>query len=188
MSGAGTSEAAGVSVRPPAGRSPLIALVCVAVAACAPAPEPGYRDTAVPISATTRFSPAAFAGEWLVVEAFPTAFFPQCASQHWDAMTEAESPRLVVRCDGQPAFDVPMTVDPRGVLRLGSSDLDSDSRALWVMWMDEEARTAVIGTPSGEMGWILNRGPDLRADRRAAARQIMAFNGYDVAGLQEVAP
>ena len=45
-------------------------------------------------------------------------------------------------------------------------------------------RTLVIGTPSGEMGFILNRDGRLPADRLAAAREILEWNGYDLERLQ----
>ncbi|WP_299830773.1 lipocalin family protein [uncultured Roseobacter sp.] len=156
------------------------------IAACAPTPEPGFRDASVPITATTRFTPERFAGDWHVVAAYPSAFLPGCVDQRWQAETTEPAPRLAVFCGAGPAaYDAPMAVDPRGVMQLQSADLDTTPRALWVMWMDEDAQTAVIGTPSGEMGWILNRTRGLRADRLKAAREIMAFNGYDISRLQE---
>ncbi len=154
--------------------------------ACAPAPAPGFRELTVPITATTRFSPEQISGLWHVIESYPTPLLPQCGTQQWQIRAAEAAPRLVVLCGARTAFDAPLTVDPRGVLRIRSSDLDLAGRALWVMWMDEDARTAVIGTPGGEMGWIVNRTAELRPDRRAAAREIMAFNGYDLTRLQEV--
>jgi apolipoprotein D and lipocalin family protein len=38
--------------------------------------------------------------------------------------------------------------------------------------------------PSGRAGWILNRTPTLRADRLQAAKDILAFNGYDLSQLK----
>jgi apolipoprotein D and lipocalin family protein len=55
---------------------------------------------------------------------------------------------------------------------------------LWVLWADADNRTVVFGAPSGEYGLILNRDPSLPADRLTAARDILAFNGYNVAMLQ----
>lgn len=156
------------------------------ITACAPPPDPGFRDQSVPITATTRFTPQNFDGVWYVAAAYPTDFFPACLDQRWQAETAHTAPRLAVFCGaGAAALDVPLAVNQRGVLQAQSADLDVSARALWVMWMDEDAQTAVIGTPSGEMGWILNRSRGLRADRFAAAREIMAFNGYDVSRLQE---
>ncbi|WP_300029045.1 lipocalin family protein [uncultured Roseobacter sp.] len=158
--------------------------LCAALlAGCATAPAPGFRDAGVPITATTRFTPVAFSGRWHVIEAYPSALFPGCAGQTWEAATAEAPARLTVRCGAAVALDVPLAVNPRGVLQAGSSDLNRADRALWVMWMDEDARTAVIGTPGGEMGWIVNRTPDLRGDRLAAAREIMDFNGYNLAAL-----
>ena len=42
---------------------------------------------------------------------------------------------------------------------------------------------AVVGVPSGRAGWILNRTPEIRADRLQAARQVLEFNGYDLTKL-----
>lgn len=166
-----------------------LGMLCAGVAlitACAPPPDPGFRDQSVPITATTRFTPQNFDGVWYVAAAYATDFFPACLDQRWQAVTAHTAPRLAVFCGaGAATLDVPLAVNPRGVLQAQSADLDISARALWVMWMDEDAQTAVIGTPSGEMGWILNRSRGLRADRFAAAREIMAFNGYDVSRLQE---
>ena len=54
----------------------------------------------------------------------------------------------------------------------------------WVLWVDTDYRTAVVGTPAGRSGWILNREPTIPADRLKAARDILAFNGYDLTQLQ----
>jgi apolipoprotein D and lipocalin family protein len=54
----------------------------------------------------------------------------------------------------------------------------------WVLWVDDGYRTAVVGTPSGRAGWILNRDPQIPADRLEAARQVLAFNGYDLRRLE----
>ncbi|WP_296432028.1 lipocalin family protein, partial [Yoonia sp.] len=50
----------------------------------------------------------------------------------------------------------------------------------------EDYRTAVVGAPNGRSGWILNRTPDIRADRLDAARDILEFNGYDLSRLEEM--
>ncbi|GFE50327.1 hypothetical protein So717_20800 [Roseobacter cerasinus] len=158
------------------------------LAACASESVPGFRDTSVPITATTRFSPQSFSGRWQVIAAYPSALFPSCAGQQWFADLDAEPAQLTVRCGSSGVYEVPVAVDARGVLQLESAELNRPARAFWVMWMDEEARTAVVGTPGGELGWILNRDRALRPDRLEAAREIMAFNGYDVTRLQRAEP
>ena len=51
---------------------------------------------------------------------------------------------------------------------------------LWVLWADTDVRTIVIGTPSGRFGMILNREAHLPPDRMTAAREVLAWNGYDL--------
>lgn len=170
-----------------AGRWGALGAALALLAACASAPERDFRDQSVPITATTRFTPQAFDGTWHVIAAYPNGFFPGCPAQSWQAETASDTPRLAVFCGaGRAAFDAPLEVDPRGVMQVQSADLDRAPRALWVMWMAEDRRTAVIGTPGGEMGWIVNRTPNLRPDRLTAARAIMAFNGYDIARIEQV--
>ncbi|MEP2642718.1 lipocalin family protein [Roseobacter sp.] len=153
------------------------------VASCAPPMGVGFRDTSVPITATTRFTPDAFAGVWHVVAQYPSGLFPDCAGQTW--FVDPKTAAFTVACDGVPAYSATAQVDPRGVIQLQTPPLGPSTRGLWVMWMDEDAQTAVVGTPSGELGWIINRSAALRSDRFVAAREIMAFNGYDVQNLKE---
>jgi apolipoprotein D and lipocalin family protein len=56
----------------------------------------------------------------------------------------------------------------------------------WVLWVDADYRTLVVGTPSGSFGIILNRTADLPPDRLAAARDVLAWNGYDLTRLRPV--
>jgi apolipoprotein D and lipocalin family protein len=60
-----------------------------------------------------------------------------------------------------------------------------DAEPWWVLWIDADARTMAIGTPSGAFGFILNRVGPIPADRLAAAKDILAFNGYDPGRLSD---
>ena len=55
-----------------------------------------------------------------------------------------------------------------------------------VLWLDADNRTAAIGAPDGRIGWIMDRSPRGGADRIAAAREIMEWQGYDMARMKEV--
>lgn len=54
----------------------------------------------------------------------------------------------------------------------------------WVLWADGDYRTLVIGHPSGDFGFVLNRGGNISADRMTAAREILEWNGYDLSQFQ----
>ena len=54
----------------------------------------------------------------------------------------------------------------------------------WVLWADGDYRTLVVGHPSGKFGFVLNRGGAISSDRMTAAREILDWNGYDMAQFQ----
>jgi apolipoprotein D and lipocalin family protein len=55
---------------------------------------------------------------------------------------------------------------------------------LIAMWVDEGFRTAVLGTPSGRVGYILDRKPNPRKGRLKAATEILKFYGWDTGRLK----
>lgn len=154
---------------------PLIrfAVVLTLLAACAPKPAPqiSFRDPARPIYSLAGFDAARLSGAWHQVAGFgaachggtievgPTARFDLCLPYGQKQGRAA----LVATKPGR--FDL-TGIGP-----------------LWVLWADADNRTVVLGTPSGQYAIILNRDPTLPADRFRAARDILAFNGYDVTQL-----
>jgi apolipoprotein D and lipocalin family protein len=50
---------------------------------------------------------------------------------------------------------------------------------LWVLWIDEGNRTMALGTPDGSFGMIVSKDAP-PADRLRAAREVLAWNGYDL--------
>jgi apolipoprotein D and lipocalin family protein len=152
-------------------------LLLAVLAGCAgPAPEtvPGLRDTRALIGATSRYDAARFKGAWLVRDSFG------------DGVAQV----ALVETTKGPAFQLCTQVgcgdggtlwlaQQQGQGRYALSRPDGSTRTLWVLWVDEGFRTAVVGNPAGDFGWILDRSASGGADRIAAAREILDFNGYD---------
>lgn len=147
-----------------------------------------YRDQETPIGVTSRFDAVKFAGPWQVRQVLP-------AVERFDELrliTDAKGTRLRVAADvcdpagicGRFAEDLPTTVSGKG--RYVVTMPDGVRRKLWVLWVDEGFRTALIGNPEGTFAWILDRSPTGGADRIKAAREILDFNGYDPRGLKVV--
>lgn len=162
-------------------------LVLLSLALLLAACGPGYRDKSVPMASIVGFEPERYAGLWYEVASFPTPFQAGCSDTTAEYQITGDGTlRLRNRClkDG-----VPQIIDGRARLagpgRL-TVQLDGVPVAAdyWVLWVDEGYRTAVVGVPSGRAGWILNRTPEIPADRLAVARDILRFNGYDVSALQ----
>lgn len=136
----------------------------------------GWRDPAAPISSMAAFDAARFQGRWYEVAGFHEG---ACAVgavtftlQRSGAVYVTEGP-----CAETRARQYLATVE-------GARLIPTSGAPLWVLWVDEGYRTAVIGTPSGAFGYVLNRGRAMPADRMEAARRILDFNGYDTARLR----
>jgi len=146
-----------------------------------------FRNAEVPLSVTTRSAPEMWEGDWLIRAAFPN-----------DGDIKAVA--FVGNWRGRPAFElVRGACDANGdcedtgeiwrAERLGlnrwrlRSPHDTETRELWVIWVDEGYRTAAIGEPDGGYAWILDRAATGGGDRISAAREILDFNGYDTTAL-----
>lgn len=147
---------------------------CLALAGCAPVPEEAasvsYRDSAVMISSTLRFDLARFEGDWVVRAAYPSDALQRVT------LKAVSATRFVWSADG---------VQTEGeVTGPGRFRLEGQAQEYWVLWVDEGFRTAVIGTPDGSFGLILDRKPRGGADRMVAAREMLDFNGYGMTQLE----
>ncbi len=161
----------------------LIIALALMLTACGGA----YRDRGVPMTSMALFDASKYAGLWYEIAHFPVSFQDGCVNTQADyQVTGTDSLSVRNSCFRDGALRViegTAKVDGPGRLkvRLGGSPIASD---YWVLWVDEDYDTAVVGTPSGGAGWILNRTPDISDDRLAAARAILGFNGYDLSQLE----
>ncbi|QUJ75246.1 lipocalin family protein [Sulfitobacter albidus] len=177
-------------MRAPRVHTIVACFVLAALAACnAPVGSgvttaPSYRDANVPIGVTSRFDAAKFAGLWRVRAVLPEADkFEQLAFRGGTFRIGAD------------------VCDPAGICFTAAEDLPTrrtgpgryvitmpggEQRRLWVLWVDEGFRTALVGSPDGTFAWILDRAATGGADRIRAAREILDFNGYDTTFLKEL--
>lgn len=162
------------------------ALALLVIASCGAVLGPSYRDDSVTIASSANFDASRYVGRWYEVARYPNPFQADCPGAIADYGLSDTSGVLTVRntcldADGQPAGSISGTATDEGLGRL-SVRLQGVPVAApyWVLWVDEGYRTAVVGAPNGRVGWILNRDPDIPADRLAAAREVLDFNGYDL--------
>lgn len=154
----------------------------LALAACGST----YRDREVLLTSMAVFDPVAYSGLWYEVARFPVPFQSDCVDAEAEYRVISET-KLSVRnaCLGSEGLKVisgnAEVVGPgRLKVRLGGVPFAAD---YWVLWVDAGYETAVVGTPSGRAGWILNRSPEISEERLDAAREVLRFNGYDVGQL-----
>jgi apolipoprotein D and lipocalin family protein len=149
-----------------------------------------YRDTDVPISSAALFEAERYTGRWYEIARYPVAFERGCAGVTADygiIDTQTISVRNTCRgADGAVRSVIDGTAQIIGPARLAVSFPSvpfAGASDYWVLWVDADYQTAVVGAPNGRSGWILNRSPDIPADRLQAARDVLAFNGYDLSRL-----
>lgn len=157
-------------------------IVLAFLAACAmPARAPERRDPAVRISSAALFDPGRFAGRWYVVQ----SHVPGCsgAVQDWTAEGDGSYSLAGTDCSGGS----PAKLTGRAVVTGPGGRITAQSayaRApIYVLWVDEGYRVAALGTPSGAWATVLSRTPEPRPDLSRAAREVLEFNGYDLAQL-----
>ncbi|MBW6505833.1 MAG: lipocalin family protein [Rhodobacteraceae bacterium] len=157
----------------------LALALALALGACAPA-APARRDPAVRIASVMAFDAAQFAGRWQVAQSHT----PGCAGAAMDWALQGRGFALTgVDCTGvapAPLASVARVTGPGARIDAGRG---FGGDPVWVLWVDQDYRVAVLGTPSGRWAMIIARPGAARADLLAAARDVAAFNGYDPAGL-----
>lgn len=150
-----------------------LVLLALLLAACAPkhVAEAVYRDTSRPAYSIAALDPARIAGHWTQVAGFGT----KCAA----GAMEIGGVVTYAMClpSGEKSGKAVMVAQVPGRFDLPGFG------PFWVLWVDVDNRTMVVGAPSGHYGMILNRDAAIPADRLKAARDIMDFNGYDLAKL-----
>ncbi|WP_143598867.1 lipocalin family protein [Pseudothioclava arenosa] len=155
-----------------------------ALAGCLGAPEPGGPLLSEPgrMSSLALFEPVRMAGGWQVV----ASGTPGCAGARQDWAAEGGGYRISgIDCAGAApmALDARMSVTGPGA-RMAASGRAFGGAPVWLLWADQDYRVAVLGTPEGGFGMILARpGMAARGDLIAAAREVLAFNGYDLAQI-----
>ena len=151
---------------------------------------PVYRDTATPLQTVAQLDTERYAGRWYEVASFPVSFQRGCTATTADYDLRDDGRIGVVNACRRGDPDSPVSqiagtaevVGPgRLKVRLGWIPFAGD---YWVLWVDNDYRTAVVGTPGGRAGWILHRAPEIPEDRLETARAVLAANGYDISQLQ----
>lgn len=164
-------------------RIALLLVACV-LAGCAGGV---YRDTSAPISSIAAFEPARYAGLWYEVARYEVPFQRGCSDVTAEYQVVSADTLSVkntcVRGGEVASVTGSARVTGPGRLAVRFQSVPFVSAPYWVLWVDADYRTAVVGVPSGRAGWILNREPDIPPDRFNAALQILEFNGYDTSQI-----
>lgn len=168
------------------------AIFCILLlSGCATVPPGGYRDADVTISSAAAFDPARYAGLWYEIARYPVPFQAGCVAVRAKYTLRPEGGFDVLNTCRDGALDGPerriegsARITGPGRLSVKFDGVPFIRAPYWVLWVDADYRTAVVGVPSGRAGWILNRDPEIPPDRLRAALRVLEFNGYDLSRLR----
>lgn len=154
----------------------------VALVACAPdkGPTPEQvplRDPKGWISSAVIFDPARFAGRWHVAESGVGRCAGATQTWAWDGRSYALDG---VDCSGTRPADLKGRLWMTGPGARFTPEGAFGGAPVWVLWVDQDYRVAVLGTPSGQFGMVITRELPPRQDLIVAARRVLDFNGYDL--------
>ena len=154
-------------------------ILCLLLAACAAKPleTQGFRLEGGPIYSIAALRRDQITGHWVQVATFAPDAKAACGPGSVDIDANLQARWNLCLASGPVQGKGPMIATVAGRYDLAGMPV------WWVLWADTDGRTLVVGTPSGRMGFILNREADMPADRLRAARDILQFNHYDLTNL-----
>jgi apolipoprotein D and lipocalin family protein len=168
----------------------------LSAAACA-ALQPSYRDDSVRLETEARVDLDRYLGLWYEIARYPNSFEQGCEGVTAE-YTRRDDGLIGVRntCRRPEASEPIEVADGRARVVDGSngSKLEVSFAPAWIpfawgdYWIldvDAEYQTALVGSPDGANLWILARTPAIDEATRQRLEQVAQQNGFDPDRLQD---
>lgn len=152
-----------------------------------------YRDPDVPMRAFEGFALDRYMGRWHEIARIPNRFEKNCAGVTHDYALNPDGTvavritcRVATLAGPVQTFDGRARVlDPPEEWKISFNPwvpwfFDGD---YFVLWVDPDYQTAVVGDPEGQNGWILGRDYVMAEDTLRAAYEVLYVNGYDLSEI-----
>jgi len=141
-----------------------------------------FRQPNDPIWSNAVVTPKELSGQWVQALDFASPKQVPCAQGQLSLTPEGSALRASgeICVAGKPT-PISGLLTPSGQGRFKTDDgFGQAGGEWWVLWVDTNNRTLLIGTPGGQFGLGFDRKGALPADRREAAVEILSWNGYDL--------
>ena len=133
------------------------------------------------------FDAQAYTGLWYEVARFPVPFQDGCTetTATYEIVAEDELSVYNTCTRGGDIDDITGKAEliAPGQLKVSFASVPFVRSDYWVLWVNDDYTSAVVGTPSGRAGWVLNRTPDVSDETREMALSVLSANGYDTSRL-----
>lgn len=145
------------------------------------------------MSRVNNFDATRYVGLWYEIARFPVSFQQGCTATTAEyASLGSNTISVLNTCrKGEPDGPAKQIAGAAEVVGPGQLKVSFDRVPFvrgdyWVLWVDDDYTTAVVGVPSGGAGWILARTPEISQTRRAEAEAVLRANGYNTSQLIDV--
>lgn len=150
-----------------------------------------FRDTSVPMTTVQQVDLERYQGLWYEIARFPVSFEEGCVGVTAEYTLNPDGTIKVVntcrdgRLDAEPrSAEATATVEGPGKLSVDFVPLiPFTDGAYWILDLDADYQTVVVGTPDGSAGWILARQPQIGEARLQRGYDVLTRNGYDVSRM-----
>lgn len=167
---------------------PAVLLVIVLGALVLGCASPQYRDTEVTMTTNGPVDLERYQGLWYEIARFPNRFEEGCVGVTAEYSLDEDGSVRVLNTCVDCALGGPVSLAEGSAV---STNADNDRlRVNFVSWLpfaagdywilDTDYEVAVIGTPSGSVGRVLARTPDLSPEQLSKAFQVLSRNGYQL--------
>ena len=149
-----------------------------------------YRDTSIPMVSVPEVDLTRYQGLWYEIARFPNRFEEGCEGVTAEYGLMDNGRISVTNTCRQGAPDGPVEVAEGsarvaapGQLKVKFVSWLPFEGDYWVIGLNEAYTVAVIGTPSGDFGWVLGRTKALSVEDQAFAEAALTKAGYDLGQL-----
>jgi apolipoprotein D and lipocalin family protein len=170
----------------------------VATATPAFAGPSGRAPNAPPLVSVSPFEPARYMGKWYEIARYPNGFERNCQGVTAEYSLRQDGKISVLNTcrtgtkngKSRPARGVasvmPGSNGSRLAVNFAPIPLPKGQGNYWVIYLDPDYQTAVVGEPKGEYLWFLSRTPRITPAQRATLNQAAVRAGYRLDMLEEV--
>lgn len=170
-------------------RPAILAVVGAVAAACSSTPS-GRAEGAAPLQTVATVDLNRYAGLWYEIARYPTLFQRNCEGTTAEYGLRPDGRIDVVNTcrtgttSGRPrsARAVASVIEGSGNARIAVNfapvPLPKGQGNYWVLYLDPDYQTALVGSPSGRFLWMLARTPRITPQQRAALNAAATRNGY----------
>jgi len=154
---------------------------------------PSFRDTTVPIPTAMQVDLNRYQGLWYEIARFPVSFEEGCVGVTAEYTLKPDGTvRVVNTCREGNLSAAPRSSEATAeAVDASNAKLKVDfvpyipftAGDYWILDIDEDYETVVVGNPDGTAGWVLARQPKISQARLERGYAVLSEAGYDLSQI-----